>query len=43
MMALLEFRNVTKRFQDGLREVAVLDDISFEMFECETVGVLASR
>jgi ABC-type methionine transport system ATPase subunit len=42
-MALLEFRNVTKRFHDGLREVVVLDDISFELFEGETVGVLASR
>jgi ABC-type methionine transport system ATPase subunit len=41
-MALLEFRNVTKRSRDGLLEVAVLDDISFELFECETVGVLAS-
>jgi ABC-type methionine transport system ATPase subunit len=42
-MTLLEFRNVTKRFRDGLREVAVLDDISFELFEGETVGVLGSR
>lgn len=42
-MALLEFRNVTKRFRDGLREVAVLDDVSFELFEGETVGVLGSR
>jgi predicted ABC-type transport system involved in lysophospholipase L1 biosynthesis ATPase subunit len=42
-MTVLEFRDVTKRFRDGLREVAVLDGISFELYEGETVGVLASR
>lgn len=42
-MALLEVRNVTKRFHDGLQSVAVLDDISFDLYEGETVGVLASR
>lgn len=42
-MILLEFRNVTKRVRDGLRDVTILDDISFEMFEGETVGVLASH
>ena len=42
-MAHLEFHNVTKRYRDGLREIAVLDGISFELFEGEAVGVLASR
>jgi ABC-type methionine transport system ATPase subunit len=42
-MTLLEFCNVTKRFCDGLRAVAVLDDVSFELREGETVGVLAAR
>lgn len=42
-MTLLEFHNVTKRFRDGLREVAVLDNVSFELLEGETVGVLAAR
>ncbi len=42
-MMLLEFCNVTKRFRDGLREVAVLDGVSFELFEGEMVGVLVSR
>jgi ABC-type methionine transport system ATPase subunit len=42
-MALLEFRDVTKRVRDGLREVAVLDGVSFALHEGETTGVLASR
>jgi ABC-type methionine transport system ATPase subunit len=42
-MTILAFRDVTKRFRDGLREVAVLDRVSFELYEGETVGVLASR
>jgi ABC-type methionine transport system ATPase subunit len=42
-MTLLEFHKVTKRFRDGLREVAVLDDVSFELFGGETVGVFGSR
>jgi predicted ABC-type transport system involved in lysophospholipase L1 biosynthesis ATPase subunit len=42
-MTVLAFRDVTKRFPDGLREIAVLDGISFELYDGETVGVLASR
>lgn len=42
-MTVLEFRDVTKRFHDGLREVAVLDGVSFKLYAGETVGVLASR
>ncbi len=42
-MSFLAFRGVTKRFLDGLREVAVLDGVSFELHEGETIGVLASR
>jgi len=43
MMPALAFRDVTKSFLDGLREVAVLDGVSFELYAGETVGVLASR
>lgn len=43
MTAVLAFQDVTKRFRDGLRKVAVLDGVSFELYEGETVGVLASR
>jgi len=43
MSALLEFREVTKRFRDGLRPLAVLDRVSFELHEGEILGVLASR
>jgi ABC-type methionine transport system ATPase subunit len=42
-MTVLAFRDVTKRFRDGLREVAVLDGVSFELYAGETLGVLASR
>lgn len=42
-MTVLAFREVTKRFRDGLREVAVLDGVSFELYAGETVGVLATR
>ncbi|HYM44936.1 MAG TPA: ATP-binding cassette domain-containing protein [Solirubrobacteraceae bacterium] len=42
-MTVLAFRDVTRRFPDGLREVAVLDGVSFELCAGETVGVLASR
>jgi ABC-type methionine transport system ATPase subunit len=42
-MTVLAFRDVTKRFRDGLRDIAVLDGVSFELYEGETVGVLASR
>lgn len=43
MTSVLVFRDVTKRYRDGLREIAVLDGVSFELFAGETVGVLASR
>jgi ABC-type methionine transport system ATPase subunit len=42
-MSLLAFRRVSKRFADGVREVAVLDRVSFEVYPGEKVGVLASR
>lgn len=42
-MTVLTFRDVTKRFCDGRREVAVLDGVSFELCAGDTVGVLASR
>ena len=42
-MILLALREVTKRFRDGLREIAVLDRVSFELEAGETLGVLASR
>ncbi|HEY2282807.1 MAG TPA: ATP-binding cassette domain-containing protein [Solirubrobacteraceae bacterium] len=34
---------MTKRFRDGLRKVAVLDGVSFELYAGETLGVLAAR
>lgn len=42
-MSLLAFRQVSKRFPDGGRELAVLDRVSFEVEVGETVGLLASR
>jgi ABC-type methionine transport system ATPase subunit len=42
-MSLLAFRQVSKRFPDGGREIAVLDRVSFEIEVGETVGLLASR
>lgn len=42
-MIVLALRDVTKRFRDGLREIAVLDRVSFELYAGETLGVLASR
>jgi len=42
-MSLLAFRRVSKRFSEGLGEVAVLDRVSFEVEVRETVGLLASR
>jgi ABC-type methionine transport system ATPase subunit len=42
-MIALAFRDVTKRFRDGLRDIAVLDGVSFELYAGETLGVLASR
>ena len=43
MSAILEFREVYKRYRDGLRPLAVLDGVSFELYAGETVGVLAAR
>lgn len=42
-MSLLAFRQVSKSFPDGGREIAVLDRVSFEVEVGETVGLLASR
>jgi predicted ABC-type transport system involved in lysophospholipase L1 biosynthesis ATPase subunit len=42
-MSLLTFQDVTKHFRNGLRDLAVLDGVSFELYAGETVGVLASR
>jgi len=42
-MSLLAFRQVSKRFLDGTREIAVLNRVSFEIEVGEKVGVLASR
>jgi lipoprotein-releasing system ATP-binding protein len=42
-MSLLAFCGVSKRVKDGMREVCVLDGVSFELYEGETVGVRASR
>ncbi len=42
-MSLLAFRQVSKRFPEGGREIAVLDRVSFEVEVGETVGLLASR
>jgi putative ABC transport system ATP-binding protein len=43
VMALLELKEVCKSYPDGVRQRVVLDHVSFEMDEGETVGVLASR
>lgn len=42
-MSLLAFCEVSKRLRDGVREVCVLDGVSFEVCAGETVGVRASR
>jgi ABC-type methionine transport system ATPase subunit len=42
-MTLFAFRNVSKAFRDGLRPRVVLEDVSFEIDEGETIGILASR
>jgi ABC-type methionine transport system ATPase subunit len=42
-MALLAFREVGKRFPDGPHETVVMDRVSFEISEGETVGLHASR
>ena len=42
-MSLLAFRQVSKRFPDGNREIVVLDRVSFEVEVGEKVGLLCSR
>jgi lipoprotein-releasing system ATP-binding protein len=42
-MSLLAFRQVSKRFPDGTRQVAVLDRVSFEVYPGEKVGLHGSR
>jgi putative ABC transport system ATP-binding protein len=42
-VSLLAFRQVSKRFPDGTREISPLDRVSFEVEVGETVGLLASR
>lgn len=42
-MTLCELREVSRRVSDGLRERAILDRVSFELFERETLGVLGAR
>jgi ABC-type methionine transport system ATPase subunit len=42
-MSLLAFRQVSKRFPDGNREIVVMDRVSFEVEVGETVGLLCSR
>lgn len=42
-MSLLAFREVSKRYPDGTREIVVLGGVSFELEQGETVGVLAAR
>jgi putative ABC transport system ATP-binding protein len=42
-MTLLELRNVSKTYRDGIRPRVVLDDVSFEIDAGETIGILASR
>lgn len=42
-MSLLEFRDVSKRFPDGTREICVLERVSFQVEDGETVGLLAAR
>jgi putative ABC transport system ATP-binding protein len=42
-MTLFELRNVSKAFRDGLSTRIVLDSVSFEIDEGETIGILASR
>jgi ABC-type lipoprotein export system ATPase subunit len=40
---LLSFSNVSKRYPDGGREIAVLDAVSFELAPGEAVGVYGAR
>lgn len=40
---LLSFANVSKRYPDGGREIAVLDEVSFELHAGAAVGVYGAR
>ena len=42
-MTLLELKEVTRRLQDGVRPVAVLDQVSLEIEEGDVVGVFGER
>jgi putative ABC transport system ATP-binding protein len=42
-MTLLSFENVSKRFPDGRREVAALEDVSLEVYEGDFVGLWGMR
>jgi putative ABC transport system ATP-binding protein len=42
-MSLLSFKNVSKSVPDGVRRIAVLDDVSFEIDVGEYVGLWGSR
>jgi putative ABC transport system ATP-binding protein len=42
-MSLLSFKNVSKNLQDGARQIAVLDDVSFDIDAGEYVGLWGSR
>ncbi len=42
-MPLLSFKNVSKNVPDGVRPIAVLDDVSFEIDAGEYIGLWGSR
>jgi ABC-type ATPase involved in cell division len=42
-MSLLSFKNVSKNLADGARQIAVLDDVSFDIDRGEYVGLWGSR
>jgi lipoprotein-releasing system ATP-binding protein len=42
-MTLLALDHVSKRYQDGRLEIAVLDDVSFELDEGEVLGIWGMR
>ncbi len=42
-MSLLSLQNIVKRYPDGRREIAVLDDVSLEVDEGDFVGIWGVR
>lgn len=40
---LLSFANVSKRYRDGVREIALLDGVSFELWPGASMGVYGER